>query len=117
MNHNTTTGPFDRSILGTLLCLAFVLLISGCGDSSDKGPAEQTGEKIDNAIKEGSESMKDAMDKTGTAVNEAAENAGKMANEAMEGAEQKLGEMSEAVKETTGEAVKDAEKMVEETKK
>ncbi|MGE0473188.1 MAG: hypothetical protein AB7P17_06105 [Nitrospirales bacterium] len=117
MIYNSTTRQFYRNILGSLLCLAFILLIGGCGDSSDKGPAEQAGEKIDKAIKEGTASMKDAMDKTGSAVNDAAENAGQMTKEAMEGAEKKMGEMSEAVKETTEEAVKSAEKMVDESTK
>ena len=117
MNHKTPSSRFPRKILGGILCISLFFMLGGCGNDSDKGPAEQAGEKIDNAIKETGNSMKDAMKKTGTAVNEAAESAGKAVNDAVEGTQSKMDAMGKEVKETTQETVEKAEKMVEDTKK
>lgn len=52
--------------------LAASLLIAGC---EDEGPAEQAGEKIDDAAEETQESAEDAADSAGDAVEEGADEA------------------------------------------
>lgn len=58
----------SRNILSVLM-LALGLTLAGCGDS--QGPAEETGETIDESMDAASEKLKEAGEEMGDAVEEA----------------------------------------------
>lgn len=55
-------------------CVIIVACALGaCDDSSDKGPAQKTGEAVDKAAEKTGEGVKKAAEKTGEAVEKAGE--------------------------------------------
>ena len=54
----------------TVVAMIVGLGIAGC-DTDDDGPAERTGEKIDNAIERTGEQIEDVTDKVGRELEEA----------------------------------------------
>ena len=65
-----------RSLLFALLMVAAVVGIYGCpqNDAND-GPAEQAGEKIDDAVDNAGDTIQDAGDKAGDAIEDAGDKA------------------------------------------
>lgn len=47
-------------LLAAALALGLVLAVTGCGD--DDGPAEEAGEKIDEAVEEAGDKVEEATD-------------------------------------------------------
>ena len=58
----------SKNLLSVLM-IALGLTLAGCGES--QGPAEQTGEKIDESMETASDKLKDAGEEMGDAVEEA----------------------------------------------
>jgi hypothetical protein len=58
---------FDKLALTTLLLATFI----GLTACQEKGPAEQAGENIDNAVEEMGDKIEDATDGAGDAIEEA----------------------------------------------
>lgn len=86
--------------------LAAPLALTGC-DKKEKGPAEQAGAKIDEAMKKAGDAVSDAGKKAADAAQDAGkavEDAGKKAGDAVETAGKKAGEAVEAAGQKAGEA-------------